>query len=158
MPDELDVECACVFQGHPVLEGGRLNSQRRPRRVFKLAEAPLVGVADEGQLSWADDLVGRLRRLANLAHFLMLHQAAGLHQGRVETRAHEAVVVIPVAGVHLAVEHALPPEEMPAGVTGGGWENLTHSHLPPGLPAAFEPNFPCSSPRRLSPRTTHTGP
>ena len=140
---ELDVEPAGVLQRHPPRHGPSLDLQRRQRRRLELAEAPLVGVADERDRLGRDHLVRRPLDVRGLVGLLMRDEEAGVDQLAVEARLDQAVVVGFCLPVDLSEEPPAPPEDEAGGVAEGGGVDgrlsLSHPSGPRATSASSRP-------------------
>ena len=102
--DKLNIVSRGIFQDHAPLQGFFLQVQGEQRGIFELAEAPLVGVGDEGDefrlqdqisLGW----VGGINR-----RYRAGDQFAGFHQAVKQAGSRHLIVVRFVGNINLTIE------------------------------------------------------
>jgi hypothetical protein len=117
--DELDVVRTCVAQHLHPSERAPLDLEREQRCGLELAEAPLVGIADEGNLLGPQhDVRGRRSWHAQIDFLVRDHQPI-LYELVVKPRPDEAGIRVSRLCVDLSVGDAVPEENEPARITEG---------------------------------------
>ena len=121
---ELDVIGAAILKRHAMLEGQLLDPQGCLRGILQLAEAPLVWIRDVIERIGADHSIGQVRPRRSLVNFLVRDEQLTPHQCLIETRAHQAIIMILVVPVDLAVKFPLLSKEKTARVAKRACDDL----------------------------------
>jgi len=122
--EKLDVVGARVLERHVVAQGRLLNSEGGERRVLELAEAPLVGIGEEGDLLGAQRQVGLAGARSRILDLLVGDEQPLARELLVEPGRHQPIVMGCVAAVDPAVDDAVAGEDEAAGIPEGGAEDL----------------------------------
>ena len=104
---KLDVIGAAVFQGHAEIKRLFLYSKCEERCLFQLAEAPFIGVGNEGNIFRLDNFVYGVRQGMLSSRFLMGYQPPGFAKSTVKAGTYQALVVVLITNVDLAVYRAV---------------------------------------------------
>ena len=113
--EKLYVVCARIFQGHVAVERLLLDSYQRQRRILQLAEAPFVGIGDEGDKFGLNDFVGG--SLSRGLNFPVRNQQMIFNQFVVQTRLDQMIVVLLIETANGSEESAVLGKEKTARIS-----------------------------------------
>ena len=89
---------------HSARERSLLYREGRKGRVAELAETPLMGIRDERNGAWAQHPVGVAGDGQSGIDLLVPYEEPGPDELVMQARPDQDVIVVPVPGVHLAVQ------------------------------------------------------
>ena len=115
--EKLYVICARIFQDHVAVERPLLNFYQRQCRILQLAEAPFIGIGDEGDNFRLNDFVRIVCCFSRALNFPVRNQQIIGNQFVVQTRLDQMIVVLLIETANGSEERAVLGKEKAAGVS-----------------------------------------